>query len=75
MSRLKIKKELTEPFSLRWKPSQRKLIEKNAKKYTGGNLTEWLIYAGMNMIPPKKDLSGEASTEEVREERDQPHEV
>jgi hypothetical protein len=72
MPRLRKQKEVTEPFSIRWKPSERKLIEKNAKKYTGGNLTEWLIYAGTHMVPPKKDLSEDAAE---REEREQTHEV
>ena len=74
MPRIKKEKETTEPFSLRWKPSQRKAIEKNAKKYTGGNLSEWLIYAGMNMGPPKKDLTAPEDND-TREEREQTHEV
>ena len=69
----RIKKETTEPFSIRWKPSQRKAVEQNAKKFTGGNISEWLIYAGMNMVPPKEDLSSDDN--EDREKREQPREV
>lgn len=56
MPRLKKQKEVSQLFSLRWKPSQRALIEKKAKEYTDGNLSEWLIYAAMNFSPSKKDL-------------------
>lgn len=33
-----------------------KKLNAKAKKYTGGNLSLWLRYAGENHIPKRKDL-------------------
>lgn len=34
----------------------KELLQKQADKYTNGELSEWLRYAGLNHVPPKKDL-------------------
>lgn len=34
-----------------------KALMARAKKYTGGNLSLWLRYSGLNHIPKRKDLA------------------
>lgn len=33
-----------------------KMIKENAEKYTNGNVSAWLKYAGTHCVPPKKHI-------------------
>ena len=43
-------------INVRVTPEQKKQIVENAKKYCGGNISQWLIYSGTKLHPKKKDL-------------------
>lgn len=53
-----VKKEKQKPKQLNLKVSAEveEALQKQADKYANGNLSEWLRYAGLNHVPPKKDL-------------------
>ena len=34
-----------------------RVIEQKAKQYAGGNVSEWIRYASVNMVPRKDDLA------------------
>ena len=51
-----LQKDKKEMVNIRLLPSDLKKMREKAAKYTNNNLTAWLKYAGMNMVPKKKDL-------------------
>ncbi len=52
---LKKKKDERVLINLLVTPEIRELLQKQADKYTDGNLSLWLRYAGLNHQPPTTD--------------------
>jgi hypothetical protein len=51
-----IKPIKSEMVNVKLTKAERKLLQMKADKYTGGNVSEWLRYAGMNLDPRAQDL-------------------
>lgn len=53
---LKEKKPKQAQVNFKCPADVKELLQKQADKYTNGELSVWLRYAGLNHTPPKKDL-------------------
>lgn len=51
------KNEKVKLVNFKAKDSELRIMEKNAKKYAGGNVSHWIRHSAMNYVPSKKDLS------------------
>ena len=57
--RLKKKKKAKENFiGLRTSEKEHNNIKMKANLYTDGNVSEWLVYAGLNYKPKKEEMEG-----------------
>lgn len=54
---VKKKKDDLELFNLKLTPEQKRALQAKADKYTNGNLSLWLRYAGAMYVPSKKELA------------------
>ena len=52
-STAKMKKQNLEIFNIKIDKTLRKKLQANADKFAGGNLSQWLRYAGLNFTPKK----------------------
>lgn len=50
------KDKRTKLINLKVTDKELALIQKKANRITGGNVSMWLRYAGMELEPPKRDL-------------------
>lgn len=53
----KLVKEAMRMIGFRVSDSEFKVIEAKAKKYTGGNVSEWVRYASINMEPKATEIA------------------
>lgn len=51
-----LKKEPKKLFSIRIKKEDIVLLKDKAKRYAGGNVSDWIIYASKNYTPKKCEL-------------------
>lgn len=51
-----LKEKKDEAVGFRCKEFDKNSLQGKADLYTGGNLGEWLIYAGLNYVPSKDEL-------------------
>lgn len=52
-------KEVMTSIGLRVSETERAIIEAKAKKFTKGNVSEWVRYAAINMQPKKEDVTND----------------
>lgn len=57
MTALKIlAREKTTTINLKMTAKEKAELERKAKLYANGNLSAWLRYAGLHLVPSKKEL-------------------
>ena len=56
VTQVKKKKSITPQVNFKCTKEEKELLQKQADKYANGELSEWLRYAGLNCVPPAKDL-------------------
>lgn len=51
-----VKPTKSEMINLKLTRNERRMIQARADKYTGGNVSEWIRYAAINLEPRIQDL-------------------